>query len=32
KLAKAVNANWVYTLGDPDPDGSNPYGSVGLTM
>jgi glycosyltransferase involved in cell wall biosynthesis len=28
KLAKAVNAKYVYTLGDPDPDDSNPYGSV----
>jgi glycosyltransferase involved in cell wall biosynthesis len=30
KLAKAVDADCVYTLGDPDPDGSNPYGSVGF--
>jgi glycosyltransferase involved in cell wall biosynthesis len=30
KLAKAVDAGCVYTLGDPDPDGSNPYGSVGF--
>jgi glycosyltransferase involved in cell wall biosynthesis len=28
KLAKAVDADCIYTLGDPDPDGSNPYGSV----
>jgi hypothetical protein len=28
KLAKAVDVDRVYTLGEPDPDDSNPYGSV----
>jgi glycosyltransferase involved in cell wall biosynthesis len=28
KLAEAVDADRVYTLGEPDPDDPNPYGSV----
>ena len=28
KLAEAVDAERVYTLGEPDPDDPNPYGSV----
>lgn len=28
KLAEAVDVDHVYTLGEPDPDDPNPYGSV----
>ena len=28
KLAEAVDADRIYTLGEPDPDDPNPYGSV----
>ena len=28
KLAEALDVDSVYTLGDPDPDGPNPYGDV----
>lgn len=28
KLAEVLNVNTVYTLGDPDPNDSNPYGNI----
>lgn len=28
KLAEAVNTNRVYTLGEPEPESTNPYGSI----